>query len=108
MQHFALGIAVEILFERNEQKDWNGKPDRRERPKHFQGINNLLCSFSLLKFCELTTKAHLFCLLILLSYAMLSQQNNLDKEIHHKANRDQVFRQSELLQYLDWNDFLFR
>ena len=23
----ALGIEVEILFERNEQKDWNGKPD---------------------------------------------------------------------------------
>jgi hypothetical protein len=26
MRHFALGIEVEILFERNEQKDWNGKP----------------------------------------------------------------------------------
>ena len=33
MLHFALGIEVEILFERNEQKDWNVKPDRRERPK---------------------------------------------------------------------------
>jgi hypothetical protein len=23
---------VEILFERNEQKDWNEKPGRRQRP----------------------------------------------------------------------------
>lgn len=29
MRHFALGIEEEILFVRNEQKDWNGKPDRR-------------------------------------------------------------------------------
>jgi len=27
MPFFALGIEVEILFERNEQKDWKGKPD---------------------------------------------------------------------------------
>ena len=26
IKKFALRIAVEILFERNEQKDWNGKP----------------------------------------------------------------------------------
>jgi hypothetical protein len=36
MRLFALGIAEEIFFERNEQKDWNGKPDRfGERPNHF-------------------------------------------------------------------------
>jgi hypothetical protein len=35
MRLFALGIEVEILFVRNEQKDWNGKPDPiGERPKH--------------------------------------------------------------------------
>ena len=27
LKNFALRIAVEILFERNEQKDCNGKPD---------------------------------------------------------------------------------
>ena len=27
LKNFALRIAVEILFVRNEQKDWNGKPD---------------------------------------------------------------------------------
>ena len=32
MRLFALGIAVEILFVRNEQKDWNEKPGRRQRP----------------------------------------------------------------------------
>ena len=32
MRLIALGIAVEILFGRNEQKDMNEKPDRRERP----------------------------------------------------------------------------
>jgi len=32
----ALGIEVEILFERNEQKDCNEKPDRRERPKYIE------------------------------------------------------------------------
>lgn len=36
----ALGIAVKILFVSNEQKNCNGKPDRKERPnKYFQELH---------------------------------------------------------------------
>jgi hypothetical protein len=32
---FALRIEMEILFERNDQKDCSEKPGRRQRPTHF-------------------------------------------------------------------------
>jgi len=32
---FGLGIAVEILFVRHEQKDWNGKPGPLGKPQIF-------------------------------------------------------------------------
>jgi hypothetical protein len=47
MQHIALGIVVEILFVRNEQKDWNGKPDPiGERPNYILE-NFVICIFLL-------------------------------------------------------------
>jgi hypothetical protein len=33
---FALRIVTEILFERNDQKDWSEKPGRRQRPNHLK------------------------------------------------------------------------
>jgi hypothetical protein len=41
-ESFALRIEMEILFERNDQKDCSEKPGRRQRPKHFNCITFLI------------------------------------------------------------------
>ena len=49
LKNFALRIVVEILFERNEQKDWNEKPDPQGNALFLNNILQLLLKIKVFK-----------------------------------------------------------